>query len=72
MLQRVASKLKNDVYLINFEDERLINAKVEDLTTLSKLVNLNDSTVVLDEIQNIDAWEKWVRRHLEIGKTKFL
>ena len=71
MLQRVASKLKNDVYLINFEDERLINAKVEDLTTLSKLVNLNDSTVVLDEIQNIDAWEKWVRRHLEIGKTKF-
>ncbi len=56
------------IVFINFEDERL-NLKTEDLNTIlesyQELFPDNDLSEVyffFDEIQNVDSWEKFVRR----------
>ena len=61
-------KEKSSAY-INFEDERLIDASIKDLSRVSKIVESYD-VVILDEVQNIVGWEKFVNRML--GKVKFI
>jgi uncharacterized protein len=56
----------DDVLYINFEDERLSNLKAEDLgivlESFQELYPGKTPLVYLDEIQNIDGWEKFARR----------
>lgn len=55
----------SDMLYINFEDERLIDFKAEDLNLLLEIhLELYDKRPILflDEIQNIDGWEKFARR----------
>jgi len=63
---------ENTVY-INFEDERFSN-NVSILTTLlDVLTEFSGSkpyTLLMDEIQNIDGWEKWARRVTETTNHK--
>lgn len=51
-------------HFITFDDERLINFTVEDFNSMmiemKKLYSSN--VIVLDEIQNIEQWERFVRR----------
>ncbi|NPA22214.1 MAG: ATP-binding protein [Candidatus Micrarchaeota archaeon] len=54
---------------INFEDERLMDLTIEDLTVLADLWRGYD-VIILDEVQNVQGWEKLVHRLL--GKHKFL
>ncbi len=51
-------------HYINFDDERLINFKVSDFNALMiELKKMHSSNVIiLDEIQNVDQWERFVRR----------
>ncbi len=63
-------KKRNACY-INFEDERLLSATLQDLTSLSKLIEGYD-IVVLDEIQNIEGWPKWLRRMIDKRRQKFI
>src|SRR3989344_7575993 len=66
LLLDYASRLgqKNCIYL-NLEDER-IPEKIESLTlfsdTLAELAIPENTTLMLDEIQNIPNWSKWARR----------
>lgn len=58
--------LSQIVYVI-FEDERLLETKVTDLNTILEIgLEMSGSTnkpyLFLDEIQNINGWEKFVRR----------
>ena len=58
--------LSNIVY-VNFEDERLLEMTSEDLNTILEIgLELsgtgNRPYLFLDEIQNIEGWEKFVRR----------
>lgn len=58
------------ILYINFEDERLIELKVEGLALIiDSYKELFDKTPVLflDEIQVIDGWEKFVRRLADTG-----
>lgn len=64
---------KTDIIYINFEDER-IDIKWENLQVLIDAYlelyndkNLQDTYFFFDEIQNIDNWEKFVRRIYENG-----
>jgi predicted AAA+ superfamily ATPase len=57
----------SQIVYVNFEDERLLETKVTDLnTTLEIGLEMSGSTnkpyLFLDEIQNINGWEKFVRR----------
>lgn len=57
-----------DFYYFNFEDERLVNFKVQDFNTLYEtLIELYGERRIFffDEIQNIDQWERFVRRMLD-------
>lgn len=54
---------------VNFEDERIADIKSQELGQLidcyQEMFGLKKPLVYLDEIQNIDGWEKFVRRLAE-------
>lgn len=66
LLAQIASKyLKKDYYVVNFEDERLLNFQVQDFDLLHEiLISLfgEKKTFLFDEIQNIVGWERFIRR----------
>ncbi|GHT63115.1 hypothetical protein AGMMS50239_18400 [Bacteroidia bacterium] len=70
LYQRIQQLLKsgtgwNEMLYINFEDERLTGMKLEDLNLLLEVhLEMYDKKpmLFLDEIQNIDGWEKFARR----------
>ena len=54
-----------DSYYVNFDDERLIDFTVKDFVVLYELLQElfgEKDTFIFDEIQNIPAWERFVRR----------
>ncbi|MDX1900487.1 MAG: ATP-binding protein [Gammaproteobacteria bacterium] len=62
-------------YYINFDDDRLVNFKVEDFQTLYELfVEMYgpQNTFYFDEIQNIKNWERFIRRLHEQGKKIYI
>ncbi len=56
----------NDVLYINFEDERLSSLKAEELGVIldsyMELYPEHQPLIYLDEIQNVEGWEKFARR----------
>ena len=57
----------SQIVYVNFEDERLWEITVEDLNTILEIGleisgTGNKPYLFLDEIQNVDGWEKFVRR----------
>ncbi|MDN3505443.1 MAG: ATP-binding protein [Rhabdochlamydiaceae bacterium] len=67
--------LKEQSCFFNFDDERLIQFQVEDFQTLLEvLIEIfgNCSTFFFDEIQNINGWERFIRRLYEQGKKIFI
>lgn len=71
---------KESIIYINFEDERLIDLKVTDLDIILQAYRelypdnkLSNAYIFLDEVQNIDGWEKFVRRiHDSITKRVYI
>jgi len=66
---------KDNYYFINFQDERLADFTVQDFNVLYEtLIELfgKQKTFFLDEIQNVEGWEKWVRRMYDDGFKFFL
>ena len=58
---------------INFDDPRLFEFTLDDFSKLdSILANSNQKTIMLDEIQVINGWEKYVRKKLEEGFNVFV
>lgn len=73
MMYQQIHNLMNDgisssqIVYVNFEDERLLEIGVDDLNTIFELgIEFSGSKgkpyLFLDEIQNVDGWEKFVRR----------
>lgn len=64
-----------EILLINFEDPRLANDLSLDLfdqiweTYREYINNSKKPYVFLDEIQNVEKWEKWVRMMYELDKA---
>ncbi len=63
----------SSIVYLNFEDERLIGTTKDDLNTVLELGLAfagegNKPHFFLDEIQNVDGWEKFVRR---LADTKY-
>ena len=66
---------RDNDYYFNFEDERLVNFGIEDFEVLHQtLISLYgvQKTFYLDEIQNIPAWELFVRRMYNAGYKIYL
>ena len=55
----------NEMLYVNFEDERLIGMTTADLNLILEVhaeMSTDRPMLFLDEIQNIDGWDKFVRR----------
>ncbi len=66
---------KHSGHYINFDDERLINFRVEDFKVLEELfIELYGEKRIFyfDEIQNIPMWERFVRRLHDERKKVFI
>mgnify|MGYP001594851838 CR=1 FL=1 len=66
LLAQIADKFfKNGFYFVNFEDERLLSFGVNNFDLLHEtLISLfgEKKTFLLDEVQNVPEWERFVRR----------
>ena len=70
LYQRMQQLLKHGVQwdemlYVNFEDERLVDMKLDDLNLLLEVhheMYAKKPILFLDEIQNIDGWDKFARR----------
>jgi len=65
LLNIISKKIKEKFVYINFDDIRLSDFKISDFEELEGLVSemhgiKTKVTYLLDEIQNITLWEKWV------------
>ncbi|WP_367883962.1 ATP-binding protein [Thermococcus sp. JCM 11816] len=65
---------KERIFYINFEDERLeknISTLTGLIPTIEELFGTSeDLYLFLDEIQNVEGWDSWVRRVHDSGKAK--
>lgn len=62
-------------YYLNFDDERLVNFKLEDFQLLYETfieIYGQENIFYFDEIQNIVGWERFVRRLNDEGKKVFV
>lgn len=65
LLQQMRDKLDEKDFFFNFDDERLVNFKLEDFATLQECffeLFGEQHTYYFDEIQNVAGWETFVRR----------
>lgn len=71
LLAQMAHRLGEETfYYLNFEDDRLLNFQADDINDLyQNLLELfgERKIFILDEIQNIDGWEHFVRRFMDMG-----
>jgi len=75
LLQQIRKKEKYADYYMNFDDERLLNFRVDDFQTLYELfIELygEQDIFYFDEIQNIAGWERFIRRLHDYGKKIYL
>ena len=74
LLRQFAHRLGDDFVYANFDDERLLHFEVSDFSALLTLWHKQNSSrnVIMDEIQNIPQWERFVRRIHDEGYKVFL
>ena len=70
MFLKIKDLKEEDVFYINFEDERLLNPTIDDLSqlvpTIKETFDVNEPIYLfVDEVQRIDGWERWARRLAE-------
>ena len=75
LLQQIRATQTEKDYYINFDDERLVSFKVEDFQMLLEVLYElfgEQKTFYFDEIQNVDQWERFVRRLHDTGKKVYI
>lgn len=74
LLRQFAQRLGDDFVYANFDDERMLHFDVSDFAgLLTYWHKQSDSrTVIMDEIQNIPQWERFVRRIHDEGYKVFI
>jgi len=75
LLQQARQFNAESEYYFNFEDERLITFTVEDFQLLQEVfIELYglQKTYYLDEIQNIEGWERFARRLYNAGNKIYI
>jgi hypothetical protein len=75
LLNQIRSSHQEKDYYLNFDDERLVNFLVGDFQVLHEtFLELfgRQSTFWFDEIQNVQGWERFVRRLHEQGNKVFI
>jgi len=68
LLHQIARNYEN-YYYINFDDERLLNFEVSDFQKMMLIFKkkYQSNVIFIDEIQNVELWERFVRRIFDEG-----
>lgn len=70
LLQQMIGTDNHKKLFLSFEDPRLFNFELPDFEILDTIIeNSGSEALFLDEIQNIDGWELYVRQKLDEGFT---
>lgn len=75
LLRSIRKEIDNAECYLNFDDDRLCSFTVDDFQILLEVfIELygEKDHFFFDEIQNIDGWERFVRRLHDMGKTVFV
>ncbi len=75
MAQLIDSLAPQKMHYLNFEDERLIAFDVSMFNTLLEIfyeINGPEDFFIFDEIQNVEGWERFIRRLHNSGKKIFI
>ena len=76
LLAQLAHRLGHaQFYYVNFEDDRFLGFQADDATDLiAALIELfgQRSIYILDEIQNVPEWERFVRRLMDTGAKFYI
>jgi len=77
LLISLLKELEGNILYINFEDDRFLGFTTADLEKVynSYIEIMNpkgDIYFLLDEIQGVEGWEKWVRRMYDSRKLRFI
>lgn len=76
LLAQLAHRLgRAQFYYVNFEDDRFLGFQADDATDLiAALIELfgQRSIYILDEIQNVPEWERFVRRLMDTGAKFYI
>ena len=75
ILQDVRHRHQPSSHYINFDDERLLQFTVDDFQPLLEVfLELlgEESCLYFDEIQNVDGWERFVRRMHDQGRKLYI
>ena len=70
LMQQIRDRLQEKDFFFNFDDKRLAHFKLDNFQTLQEcFVELygDQHTYYFDEIQNIEGWERFVRRLYNAG-----
>lgn len=65
----------DDVYYLNLDDERLVSLRLEDMNTVMEVFAMlfgKKKVIFLDEIQNLEGWERFVSRLYNEGYKIYL
>lgn len=73
LLRQFAQKM-DDWHYANFDDERLINFSVDDFQTMMLIFHKRSlsKNIIIDEIQNVEGWERFARRIHDEGYKVFI
>ncbi|MBW6462287.1 MAG: ATP-binding protein [DPANN group archaeon] len=75
LMEDIRKKYHAQSYYVNFDDERFINFNVDDFKIMHEvLIELYDEIDIFffDEIQNINGWERFVRRLHDADKKIYI
>ena len=75
LLHEIRSTQNESDYFFNFDDERVLKFPVNDFQILTELfIELfgTQNTYYFDEIQNIEGWERYIRRLRDYGSKVFI
>ncbi|MDF1572649.1 MAG: ATP-binding protein [Bacteroidales bacterium] len=75
LIQEIRSKQNESDYFFNFDDERVLKFTVNDFQILTELfIELfgKQNTYYFNEIQNIEGWERYIRRLRDYGSKVFV
>jgi predicted AAA+ superfamily ATPase len=75
LLQQIRASQTEKDYYINFDDDRLASFKVNDFQMLLEVFHElfgEQKTFYFDEIQNVEQWERFVRRLHDTGNKIYI
>lgn len=72
LMKLLMKKYGNKIAYFNFEDPRVYHFEIGDFQKLDEIIGTGKTAYFFDEIQNVDAWEVFIRQLHDRGEKIFI